>query len=50
MVGKKGAVLSTQTYGAAATWLLLEAVPVCGGELSSFLRGRFPGWFWKMAG
>ena len=28
MVGKKGAVLSTQTYGAAATWLLLEAVPV----------------------
>ena len=36
MVGKKCAVLSTQTYGAFATWLLLEAVPVggCGGELS----------------
>ena len=27
MVGRKGAVLSTQTYGAAATWLLLEAAP-----------------------
>ena len=30
-LGKKGAVLTTKSYGAAQTWLLLEPAPPCQG-------------------